>query len=112
MRDFYSRHGLTMDTQIEVKFAEYDWIRHQALEQLNQRLKFQDGSKCITEAELTYLVATVNSESDLHEIHRKACYTAKVLTLEMVEGKVPIQLLLSQNSKVSLEIVRTLLFRI
>jgi hypothetical protein len=28
MRDFYTRHGLKMDTKIEEKFAEYDWMRH------------------------------------------------------------------------------------
>lgn len=95
MRAFYAKHGLSLDPEVELKFAEYDWIRHETLSKLNQRLSYGNNiEKCISEAEIDFMISKVKNEGDLADLHAKACYTAIVLTQELIEGKVPIRLLL------------------
>jgi hypothetical protein len=73
----------------------------------------------IGESELKYLNGLLKGNSEkwesadfLTSVHTKAVFTAKVLTLEMIEGKAPIGQLLNQYSKRSKQSVRTLLYRI
>lgn len=123
------------------EFAAYDWGRGHVLKDINSRLDLvcnltardqvdstsspvnrnpQDPSqtsKMIAEAELEYFIDLLKSKTFQHkvlsmkELHHRASWTAKVLTTEMVEGKISICQLIDQYSNVDNESVRTLLTR-
>jgi hypothetical protein len=51
-------------------------------------------------------------EQQLKLIHSRAKMTAKVLIIDMIEGKSPISFLIDKNSRIDLETVKKLLYRI
>jgi hypothetical protein len=69
---------------------------------INERLDIinpQDPThkkKLINESELEYYIDLLKSNSinNLDDLHMRAVWTAKVLTTEMIEGKLPICFLL------------------
>jgi len=71
----------------------------------------------ISEGELAYLIDLLKStkhyeSAQLSELHRRATKTAKILTIELVEGKIPIHQVCEQYSNVCQQAVRTLLTRV
>lgn len=57
----------------------------------------QEQPNMISESEIKYLISVLKQKSDkweqqpvLEELHTQACFTAKSLTQELIEGKVPI----------------------
>lgn len=71
----------------------------------------------ISEGELAYLIDLLKStnhyeSAQLRELHRRATKTAKILTIELVEGKIPIHQVCEQYSNVCQQAVRTLLTRV
>jgi len=47
----------------------------------------------------------------LQEIHANACFTAKSLTKEMIEGQTPICFIIDKYTQIDRDTVRTLLYR-
>lgn len=47
----------------------------------------------------------------MKQVHKKAVYTAKMLTMEMIEGQAPICYIVSKYDNISKENIKNLLYR-
>ena len=90
----------------------------QTLEEQNPQGEEVETLQILDEPEVVYMAGLYKKKIEknkdpavMKSLHKKAVYTAKVLTMEMIEGQAPICYLVMKHDSITKENIKNLLYR-